>query len=340
MRLLITTQVVDENDPILGFFCRWLTEFGKHFKSIEVICLKEGEHHLPGNVHVHSLGKEKGQRSRLAYSWIFGQLIWALRKDYDAVFVHMNPEYLILGGLDWRLMGKKIALWYNHPHNDLRLWLAALLAHKVFYTSPYSATAKMPHAIRMPAGIDTELFKRQNVARNRRAFYMQGRIMPSKHIDVALEALRIAREKVPATLTIVGPENEDYGKKLRVDYKDLIDSGAVTFIGPKPNQKTPALYSAHGASINLASAGHFDKSALESMACETPVIVSSRAFAGLASPEWIVAEDDAEALARAIEGMCSLPDRIYADIGHEERDMVMRHHGLSQLATELVRALS
>ena len=120
MKLLIITQAIDLDDPILGFFHRWVEEFAKRFEHIEVICLKLGRHSLPGNVSVHSLRKEKGRRSRFMYATYFGWLIWKLRPKYDAVLVHMNPEYVILGGVDWRLMGKKIYFWYNHPNKDLR----------------------------------------------------------------------------------------------------------------------------------------------------------------------------------------------------------------------------
>ena len=55
MRLLICTQAVDVNDPILGFFVRWIEEFAKHCEKVTVICLRKGEYTLPQNVHVHAL---------------------------------------------------------------------------------------------------------------------------------------------------------------------------------------------------------------------------------------------------------------------------------------------
>lgn len=58
MRLLIVTQKVDKNDPILGFFHRWIEEFSKHCEKLTVICLQAGEFKLPANVTVLSLGKE------------------------------------------------------------------------------------------------------------------------------------------------------------------------------------------------------------------------------------------------------------------------------------------
>ena len=65
MRLLIITQKVDEDDPILGFFRRWIIEFSKHFEAVTVICLEEGKHVLPSNVKILSLEKVKSQKSKV-----------------------------------------------------------------------------------------------------------------------------------------------------------------------------------------------------------------------------------------------------------------------------------
>ena len=339
MKLLVVTQAVDENDPILGFFCRWLEEFATHYERIEVICLKEGKHTLPANVRVHSLGKEKKERNAIVYATRFKLRVWRLRHEYDAVFVHMNPEYVILGGLLWRIWNKKTALWYNHPHGGLRLALAARFADVIFYTSPYAATARYAKARKMPAGIDTELFKPSTASRDRSAIYLQGRVMPSKRIEIALEALRLLREKIPATLTIVGPEDASYGRMLRERFADLVASGAVTFLGPRANTETPGLYGRHGATLNLAAAGHFDKSVLESMACETPVVVSSKAFAGIVPGESIVPENNPAALAAALAQIIALPEERYRALGVAERAAVVREHSLSVLAsTPYVRA--
>src|SRR3989344_3044591 len=100
MRLLIVTQKVDIKDPILGFFHRWIEEFAKNFEKVIVVCLEKGEFYLPENVKILSLEKEES-KSKVRYIVHFYKYIWEERKNYDTVFVHMNQEYVLLGGLFW-----------------------------------------------------------------------------------------------------------------------------------------------------------------------------------------------------------------------------------------------
>lgn len=336
MRLLIITQAVDRSDPVLGFFHRWLLEFAKHIEAIEVICLRAGEFELPATVRVHSLGKEQ-QKGRAHYLSRFFQLVTSL--SYDAVLVHMNPEYVLLGGPLWKLSQKPIYLWYNHPAGGLRLSLAMLLADTVFHTSPYAASAHSKKSRRMPAGIDTELFAPQNVERKTYALYLQGRVSPSKNIDKALAALRLLRDRgVDATLTIVGPGTPRYLDNLRTEFADLFKAHAVSFLGPKPNHETPILFSSHAVSLNLAASGHYDKTVLESMACGTPVITAGKAFTNLIPGTWSGA-DTPQKLAEALQQFLRLSAPEREALGAEEREAVVRHEGLAQLARELKTAI-
>lgn len=340
MKLLIVTQVVDDTSPSLGFFCNWLSEFSRRFSSIEVICLSEGPHTLPKNVRVHSLGKEHGG-NRVLYVFRFIRLAWRLRKDYDAVFVHMNPEYILLAGDQWRLFNKKVYLWYNHTVGSVALRLAAPFTKRIFHTSPFAYSARFKNAKLMPAGVDTTLFSPQSIPRNRNAIYFQGRVAPAKRVHVLLSALRTVREKNPdATVTIVGPEDAVYGKSLREEFADLLSLGAVTFEGPKKNEETPALYASHGVSVNLTAAGNFDKTVLEALSCETPALVSGRAFASVLAEEWIFSENDSASLAQAILRVMALTPEEYAVLGKKGREAVVANHSLSALANQLQQEIS
>ena len=161
MRLLIITRKVDINDDISGFFHRWIEKFSEKFDSLNVICLQKGEYSLPSNTKVFFLGKENG-KSRIRELYKFYEYIWQLRKDCGAIFVHMNPIYVVLGGFFWKLYGKKIYLWHNHKNGNLITRLAILLSDVVFYTSPQSFSAKYKKSRIMPVGIDTKIFKPQN----------------------------------------------------------------------------------------------------------------------------------------------------------------------------------
>lgn len=340
MRLLVFTQAVDRDDPILGFFHHWLEEFAPRYESLNVICLKEGRHSLPNNVRVYSLGKEKG-RSRLKYLFRFYQYLWALRHDYDAVFVHMNQEYAILGGWLWRLLRKRVYLWRNFPTGNFGTDIAVFFSNRVFCTARNSYTARFKKTSFMPVGIDTNLFAPQSVPRERKMCYMQGRVDPSKRIHILLQAIATLQARgIDARAHIVGPEDPEYVNGLRTQFADLIEAGSAAFLGPKRNEDTPALYASHGIAINLAPAGHFDKTAFEPMACERPLITSSLDFAGIVPSEWIVTQDDPEALAEAIERMIALPEQDYQALGKAERLIVVRDHSLPALAERLHAILS
>ncbi|OGZ15184.1 MAG: hypothetical protein A3G11_01050 [Candidatus Lloydbacteria bacterium RIFCSPLOWO2_12_FULL_51_9] len=171
MRLLIVTQKVDTRDDLLGFFHQWIREFAKHCELVTVICLEEGVHSLPLNVKILSLGKENSKfqipnskfTARFKYIVNFYRYVWGERKNYDAVFVHMNTEYMVLAGWLWRLMKKKLALWHVHFEVNWRLWVAEKFAHVIFTTTPDGCRVKSKKVHAIGHGIDVTRFSKQTV---------------------------------------------------------------------------------------------------------------------------------------------------------------------------------
>lgn len=316
MRLLIVTQTVDRSDPVLGFFHRWLEEFAKHFEHIHVICLKEGTHSLPQNITVHSLGKGAalGRDSaiyrtmrRLKYLVRFLKLIFALRKEYDAIFVHMNQEYVLLGGKLWWVLRKPVYLWRNHYAGSIFTDIASLFCRKIFCTSKFSYTAKYRKTILMPVGIDTNVFKPQNIPRKAGSILSLGRIAPSKRVDVLVEALAELKQKN------VEVEAHFFGDALPKDsvYRDTLlkrvgELGLenVRFHSGIPNDETPKVYSAHDVFVNCSGSGMYDKTIFEAAACGCIVLASSRDFSELA-PDFSFTEGSSEELAARIERLMS-----------------------------------
>lgn len=259
MKLLIVTQVVDENDSNLGFFHRWLEEFAKHCEHVTVICLKEGAHQLPPNVSVYSLGKEKGKASRFTYARRFWKLIREHSSEYDTVFVHMNPEYVLLGGPFWRAQGKKIALWYVHKSVTWTLRIALRLVDVVFTASPESFRIPSPKVRIMGHGIDTEFFTPDASVSRGTHFLSVGRLMQSKQHNLAIRAAYDA--SVPLRIAGEGPERERLAALAR-------ELGAdVTFLGGLTQEKLRDEYRAAAKLVHRSLTGSLDKVVLEAAAC-------------------------------------------------------------------------
>ncbi|MCL5782252.1 MAG: glycosyltransferase family 4 protein [Patescibacteria group bacterium] len=338
MKLLIITQKVNRNDPILGFFHRWIEEFAKKFESIVVICLEKGEYNLPQNVRVLSLGKEDG-RSRLKYVWRFYKYILKERNNYDKVFVHMNEEYVILGGIIWKILGKKVAMWRNHLYGNFQTDLACVMCDKVFCTSKYSYSAKFSKTVIMPVGIDTETFKDFHSSRVKNSLLMLGRISPVKKPDVFVKALiELNKRGVDFTASVVGDALRK-DKKYYDSIKEQIESGdlsdRVTLVPAVSNDKTPEIYNRHELFVNLTPSGSFDKTILEAAACGCKILVMSRDAGVIFGSDYVVESDEPGVLATKLSGLISTK----VDID-ELRRVVIGKHDLPYLSQRLLDELS
>lgn len=286
-KLLIVTQTVDDADPILGFFTRWVETLALRFKSVEVICLFEGTHALPENVRVHTLGKEEAKRSewktgrRIKYSARFLALLWKLRREYDVVLVHMNQEYVLLGAPLWKLLGKRISLWRNHGSGSFLTRLSVALSRNVFYTSSASYTARFPNAVRMPVGIDLARFTgASDGGRIPGSLLMVGRVAPKKHVREVVEALiALKKDGIEIPLTLVGPMDEVH---YRDDVVGLATAGGVglSVRGPVAHTELPRVYQEHDIVVNVSEPGMFDKTMLEALASGSLLLTRHEDLAG------------------------------------------------------------
>ena len=347
MRLLILAQAVDLDDPVLGFFDRWLEEFAARYESIEVVCLKEGRHSLPANVHVHSLGKPSfakaskgtGARltSRIKYILNFYRYLWKLRGSYDAVFVHMNQEYVLLGGIFWRLFGKKIVLWRNHRKGSLATRIAGMLADTVCYTSPASYVAAFKNSAIMPVGIDTEFFAPQKVNRPESSILFLGRLDPVKRPEIFIDALQQLRDEgVAFTADIVGDPSkgsEDYTHDVRNRAATLALDGSLRFLPGVTQDAARDLFASHAIYVNLTPSGSFDKTIGEAMASGCIVVVSNDAVRLVLGDSLVVS--DTQGTARALTIALSMPQGERSEMALRNRAYIEREHSLALLSSKL-----
>lgn len=280
MKLLIITQAVDLDNPVLGFFHRWILEFSKHCELVTVICLEQGKYNLPAKVKVLSLGKETGQ-SKLKYLKNFYKYIWQERENYDKVFVHMNQEYVLLGSLLWKFWGKKIFLWRNHAMGNFITNLAVSLSDRVFCTSPRSYTARFSKTEIMPAGIDTDFFTPDSsVIKKPHSVLFLGRIAPVKNVELFIDSLNeLQKRQTDFSATIAGsvlPRDAEYERKIKTKVLEYGLAEKAKFIGSANQEQARRLYREHELYVNLTAAGSLDKTIFEAMACGvTPLVINT-----------------------------------------------------------------
>lgn len=257
MRLLICTQALDPQDPILGFFARWVEEFKKR-ADVEVITLRD-----------------LGPHNKLRRALRLLSLVRTYR--YDAVFVHMNPEYLVVAGWYWRARGIPVALWYTHKHVDLKLRIATCFANKIFTASKESFRLPTNKVEVVGHGIDTAFFTPDASVPRGMHYLSVGRLTKSKRHDRAIDIA--VQEGKDLRIVGEGPERaalEEYARKAGARVRVL---GAMTQEGVRNEYRQAA------ALIHTSETGSLDKVVLEALACGCPVRTEDGALKYLESKD-------------------------------------------------------
>ncbi len=344
LRLLICTQAIDKDDPILGFFHHWVLEFARHCDSIEIICLREGKHDLPAHVRVHSLGKEtRTSRVIRLFRFYFFALRYLLH--YDAVFIHMNPEYAILGWPLWKLAGKRRVLWYTHKSTDMKVRIGSSLVNAICTASPESFRLKRPNVTVTGHGIDTAIFAPERPpAPDFLRLLILGRIAPSKGIMTVFEALpELPRSGVPYQLLVVGEsvtrEDARYEAELRAFVERFRLGQNVVFAGSKTPAEIPKILASSDAMLHASATGSLDKVVLEAMAAGCLVISSNDAAKPILAKvhqDLVVVEPKPELFLKALVRIHQLGQDERKALGEKSRAIVEREHSLTDLIERLV----
>lgn len=335
-RLLIITQRVDESDDLLGFFVSWIRLFAQHFSQVSVITLAKGDYDLPHNVHVYSLGKEKGD-SKFIQAIRFLRLLAHLTPEHDAVFAHMSPIFAIVAWPFAAFSGARLVLWYLHRSLTLRLRLATFLSDAVVTADAASLTLKSKKVIAVGHGIDIERFAAPRdwslaVARPLRILSV-GRLAPIKDFVSLIRAAAVLRDRqIPIEVRIVGralqPSHQAYEQKLLALVSELALQDIVSFVGFVPYRDMPMQYWWADVVVGGTPRGGIDKVLLEAMAAGCIVLTSNdvmRPYLEPYSDQLLYAHGDAEALANQIAGLSQ-----HALISEAMATSVRQHHDAAQ----------
>lgn len=331
MKLLIVTQKVDRSDPILGFFHRWVTEFAWQCDQVSVIGQLVGEHSFVKNVRVESLGKGEG-KSRFAQVLRFWVLQWRLRKQYDAVLVHMTPIWIVLGAPLWILMRKRMYLWYEARGTRWPLRIALCFVKKAFSASVHGMPLRTEKSVVVGHGIDVDFFEPGEGKREEKFLLTVGRITASKNLDVILNAF----EQLPEDyhLMIVGRPLTGADKELYSEIQERLTKknlrSRVTIRSATQDALLPLLQRA--VAFVHASKTSLDKAVLEAMASGCTVISTAEAVQPLLMP---VCQATPHTLAVRIQDVCGLSEEERKELAEAQRENIKQEHSLSRLVKRL-----
>ncbi|MFA4941735.1 MAG: glycosyltransferase family 4 protein [Patescibacteria group bacterium] len=344
MRLLILTQKVDANDDVLGFMHGWIAEFAKNYELVTAICLEKGEANLPDNVKVLSLGKEAGC-SKIKYIYNFYRYIWSERKNYDKIFVHMNQEYILLGGIFWKFWRKRIGLWYAHGSIPFSLRIAEKMSDIIFTSTQSGFRLKSGKKRVVGQGIDISKFKPSLKHHNNDFFNIVtvGRISPVKDYETLIRAIEIlAKENLKIKANIIGgagrKSQEEYLESLKrmVSRKGL--SGIIKFLGSIPNKDIVDYLQFSDLFANMSYTGSLDKAILEAMACGLPILTCNEALEEVLANyrETLMYKKSAhQELSEKIRFLIKMPKEKRRNTGDDLRSIVVNNHSLKGLIKKI-----
>ncbi len=344
MRLLILTQTIDKTDSTLGFFHRWVEELSGRVDHILVFALRRGIYVLPKNVKVESL-RASAHDAQLGTAVRVLTLAWKHRHEYDAVFVHMNQEYLLVAGWLWKLMGKRVYLWRNHYAGNFITDVASVFCDKIFHTSKSSYTAKYKRARLMPVGVDTSsLHPDEPITKKPHSVLFFGRFDRSKRPDLLVEALGLLKkEGIPFTATFAGgPSNpvSTYPQEVATRANELGIAERVTFIGAVRDTEKYRYFRSHEVYVNASKSGMLDKTIFEAIASGAVPLSASTDMAEIVGREFSYTDGDATDLAHLLKKTLSLSQEKRKEKVARLSAGAVAPHRLEVLADALVREMA
>ena len=326
MKLLFITTKIHERDDDFAFASLWVKEFIRQGFDISVICHEKEVY--TDNFPVYSLGREKGF-SKFKSMLIFLKLILSL--DYDRVFVHMNPKWIVPGALFWRIKNTPVYLWYTHYTMHFPLRVSHWLCKRLFCATKNSMPQYEgdPKKIVTGHGIDMRFWDfdatPQNERRAKTELLSIHRVCRSKRLDLVIKALKFLPDEY--TLTVYGRELEDnYAKEIKDLIKELNLVDRVKLMGSVPMPELLKIYPQYQIMVNMALET-IDKTMIEAMLAGLQVVTTSNNARAIGLPDF-PKEETPEAIAEYIKNINFLSIE-------ESRKIVKENHSLESLVKKM-----
>lgn len=343
--VIFATQVVDPDDPVLGFVVNQVRALVSRGARVAVVANEVRRVPTDLGAEVHSLGKELG-RSRALRTLEYERVVTTLarRMRPATLLAHMVPVYLVLGAPALRATGGRTMLWYAHPRDSPKLALAEALSDVVLTTVAGTYPRSTDRLRVIGQAIDTERFSYAPPPEGAQCRLLAlGRPAPVKGYGTILEGFALARQAgVDATLDIAAPvttaAETRHASELAALCRRLGLDGDEVFKPGVPQAEVPARIHAATALVNATASGSGDKVIFEAMACGRPVVASNTALADLVRGgglDLLYRAGDPSALAERVAEVAALAARDrarLAAVGTALRQQIVENHSIGHWA--------
>jgi len=345
MRLLWFNLATDADDPILGFAAGWIGAIAKRVEFVNVISMSVGRYDLPGNVRVHSVGKEKGYSEPRRAIEFYRHLFRILHSErIDGCFSHMIPIFTVLAAPFLRRREVPLVTWYAHRQVTRLLKWAHHLSTRMASVNEASYPYRNDKLSTLGHGIDTDLFSpRDTCLENPPLLLSVGRLSPIKDPLTLIAAVALLRERGhELRCALVGPvpnRDRSYAERIRHQISAYRLGDVVELVGPVHRPELVPWYRRCLAHVNCSPPDHaLDKAALEAMACAKPSFSSVEGF-GETVGRWarhlLFRHGDARDLAEKLGWLLQLDQARRECVGRELRENVVKMHSLFGLVDRL-----
>ncbi|MBI2450081.1 MAG: glycosyltransferase family 4 protein [Candidatus Nealsonbacteria bacterium] len=343
MKLLIIVQRVDFNDDNLSFFHRILEKFSEKLEKVFVVGLQVGEHHLPENVEVFSLGKEKGY-SKIRQFFRMQKILFKCLPESDGVYCHMGSIFAIAAFPLAKLFGKKLVLWYAHGALPWKLKLAEKLVNVIVTSSSAGCRLKSKKIEVVGQAIDTEFFKPikevrppEEVKPRVIKILYAARLVPVKDHKTLIEAVNIlVNQKNINNLKarILGRPLLKSQEEYLADLKNLVKNynleSHIEFAGGVSFSEMPEYFNWADLFVNPSSTGSLDKVVLEAMSSGCLVLTCNEAYREILAQKYMFKKGDEKDLAQKMLNLMGAAE------DPALREIVVKNHNLNNFIDKII----